>query len=299
MILRRRYRLSAGTHHLPLGERTLLMGIINVTPDSFSQDGLWRGAQDTVVSRAVRLARKMANAGADILDIGGESSRPGAHPITESEELRRTIPVIRAIKAKVDIPISIDSSRPDVVHAALQEGAAIVNDIRGVMPSRKLLRIVRDSQAAIVLMHMRGQPRIMQRRIKYGNLIAEIIAELKNSVEICLESGIKSDKIIIDPGIGFGKTCAHNLEIINRLNEFNCLRQPILIGTSRKSFIGQVLDREVSGRTWGTAASVCLAIANGAHIIRVHDVRQMRDAADITDAIMNCRHKGKRTCSSS
>jgi len=256
------------------------MGIVNVTPDSFSGDG--RRTQ----TAAVRLAKKLIKEGADIIDVGGESSRPGASAISVKEELKRVIPVVKTL-AKNTIPISIDTYKPEVATAALAAGASIVNNIRGTTLNKSLLKIVKKYNAGIILMHMRGTPKTMQKKISYHNLLSDIIGPLRKSIEICLEIGIKSDRIIIDPGIGFGKTAEQNLEIINRLPEFQTLNTPILIGTSRKSFIGKILKQDVHRRLMGTAATVTTGILKGAHIMRVHDVKAIAQTVKVTDAIIN------------
>lgn len=283
---RQKYTLRPRGLSLALGHETRLMGIINVTDDSFSRDGCLAQRGD-FVHRAVNRGRIMARQGADILDIGGESSRPGAIRISAQEEIKRVIPVISSLGKLPHVLISVDTYKPLVAKHALDAGAVIINNIEGAKPNKSLLRVVKRYDAAVVLMHMRGTPRTMQKRIHYTDVVREITAELRNSIEICLEIGIKSDKIIIDPGIGFGKTVADNLEIINRLTEFSKLNCPLLIGTSRKSFIGKILDKEVTARGWGTAASVCASILNGAHIVRVHDVLAMKDVARVTDDIVN------------
>jgi len=260
------------------------MGIINMTPDSFSGDGLYRRIN---LRPALRYARKLISDGADILDIGGESTRPGAQRISVKEEIDRVIPLITRLAKKISVPISIDTYKPEVARRALEAGACIVNNIMGTRCDKSLLRMVRDYKAAIVLMHIKGTPRTMQQNIRYGNLMEELFSSLRKSLENCLESGINSDRIILDPGIGFGKTSDHNLEIINRLDRLKRLNKPLLVGSSRKSFIGKILNKEVHDRLWGSAASVCASILNGAHIVRVHDVRPMKDVALVADAIMN------------
>lgn len=262
------------------------MGIVNVTPDSFSADGQMAKGVDFTAS-AARLASRMLRDGADLIDIGGESSRPGAKPISADEEIRRVAPAIRLIKKRTPISISVDTYKPQVALAALDAGADIINTIRGTTPNDKLLKIIKQYNAGVVLMHMRGTPRTMQQQTRYKNLIAEIITDLRRAAENCLEIGIKSDRIIIDPGIGFAKTAEQNLEILWRLNEFADLNLPILTGTSRKSFIGKILNRDVAGRLEGTLASVCVCALHGAHIVRVHDVKPTRQALQVTDAIMN------------
>ncbi|MCX5680896.1 MAG: dihydropteroate synthase [Candidatus Omnitrophica bacterium] len=262
------------------------MGILNVTPDSFSSDGLLTKL-GTNPRAHLRYGLNLIKQGADILDIGGESTRPGAKPISAKEEIKRVVPVIRLLAQKTNTPISVDTCKPRVAKLALEAGASIVNIIMGTVVTKTMLNIIKDYDAAVILMHMRRTPRTMQKRIHYKNLMKEIIAELKSSVEKCLETGIKSDRIIIDPGIGFCKTTKHNLEIIKRLKQLSILKTPILIGTSRKSFIGSIVNKEPSKRQWGTAATVCASILNGAHIVRVHDVAPMRDVADVTDAIIH------------
>lgn len=263
------------------------MGIVNVTPDSFSRDGCFGGSKG--FRRALALARRHVREGADIIDIGGESTRPGARRIPAREEIARVIPPVRALAKSVKVPISVDTYKPVVAKAVLDAGAGIINNIMGSKPDSGLLKMVRNYNAAVVLMHIRGTPKTMQTRIHYRDLIADIIGTLRKSIETCLEIGIGIDKIIIDPGIGFGKTVRHNLEILNRLDEFQALKRPVLIGPSRKSFIGNVLDRDAGHRLIGTAATVCAGILRGAHIVRVHDVKAVHEAAAMTDAILNAR----------
>lgn len=290
---RKSFLLKAGAHRIALGEKTRIMGILNLTPDSFSLDGcLARGKNDPV--RNAQRALTMILEGADIVDIGGESTRPGAKPISANEEIQRTIPTIKRLKKLTKTPISVDTYKPQVAQAALEAGASIVNDIRGTQPDRKLLRLVEGYKAAVVLMHIQGNSRTMQKNISYRNLMEEIISALEKSIEICLEIGIKSDRIIIDPGIGFGKTVEHNLEIIRRLKELSRLNFPILLGPSRKSFIGEVLKKDVGERLEGTVAAVCAGVMNTAHIVRIHDVAQIRDAVTMMDAILNDRPAYRR-----
>ena len=280
------FLLRAREYSLALGAVTRIMGIINATPDSFSQDGCLT-ARGGGTAAATRKAMAFIRNGADIIDVGGESSRPGASRIRAREEIARVIPVIRTLTQKTTIPVSIDTYKPVVARHALDAGACIVNNIMGTSPDPALLKMIARYDAAVVLMHIRGTPRTMQKHIAYSNLITEIKDSLRKSLEICLEIGIKSDRIIVDPGIGFGKTVEHNLEIINRLDELQSLRCPLLVGTSRKSFIGKVLEKDApKQRIWGTAATVCASILKGAHIIRVHDVKEMADVARMTDAII-------------
>ncbi len=284
--VRKGYRIQARDHTLELGSRTKIMGIINVTPDSFSHDGCLTNRKEGTVA-AIKLALKMVKHGADILDIGGESSRPGAKKISLAEEEARVIPVIKVLANSCKIPISIDTYKTTIAQKALEAGASIVNTIKGCSLDKNFLKVIRNYNAAVVLMHMQGTPKTMQKKIFYQDMITDIKNALKKSIENCLENGIKFNKIIIDPGIGFGKTVEHNLQIINRLNVFHSLNQPVLIGTSRKSFIGKILDKEVPDRLMGTIVSVCLSIAKGAHIVRVHDVKQIKEAAKVADSIIN------------
>lgn len=261
------------------------MGIINMTPDSFSLDGCLKVSKKQ--SSALLQAKRFIKYGADILDIGGESSRPGAKKISITEEKSRVLPVIDALAKSTKIPISIDTYKPAVAKAALDKGATIVNNIMGVKADDKLLKMVRDYKAAIVLMHICGTPQNMQKNIKYDHFINDVLISLKNAIEKCLEIGIKSDRIIIDPGIGFGKTLEHNLQIINQCHQFRKLKQPILIGASRKSFIGKILNQETQQRLIGSITSVCASVMNGAHIVRVHDVKETKQAITLLDAILN------------
>jgi len=263
------------------GSRTYIMGILNVTPYSFSGDGVYHD-----VGKAVDLAMKLVEDGADIIDIGGESTRPGAKPVTIEEEIKRTIPVIKKLSKKIDVPISIDTAKSSLARLALESGASIVNDITGLEYDQKIIGIVREFNAKLIVMHIKGTPLTMQNNPKYGNLIQEIKDKLKAIIEKAVKGGIKEENIIIDPGIGFGKTLEHNLEIINRLSEFKEIGRPILAGPSRKSFIGKIIGADPDKRIFGTAASVAIAIKNGADIIRVHDVKEMKQVAMIADAIL-------------
>ncbi len=279
--IRPHFLLKAGDLRLSLGKQTKIMGVLNLTPDSFSGDGLYKNRGS---KKALTLARKLIREGADILDIGGESTRPGAEKISAKEEITRIKPTVIAL-VKEGVPISVDTYKTDVAKWALDAGVNMINNVKATTASKSFLRMVRNYNAAIVLMHMRGRPKTMQKKIVYKNVLREIIAELRKPLENCLEIGIKSDRIIIDPGIGFGKTLHHNLEILACLSEFQILNQPILVGTSRKSFIGLILNKEPGGRLNGTVASVCAAILNGAHIVRAHDVKAVKEAAMVTDSI--------------
>lgn len=276
------YKLNCNGHILDLGRRTYVMGILNVTPDSFSDGGMYLDPD-----KAVEHAKEMAAHGADIIDIGGESTRPGAEPLSEEEELTRVIPVIERLSKEIDTPISIDTYKSRVAERALQAGACIVNDISGLRFSPDMAKVAADHGAALVIMHIKGTPRDMQKNPVYGDVVREISEYLLEGIEIAVEAGVDREKIVIDPGIGFGKTLEHNLDILNRLGEFKTLGRPILIGPSRKRFIGMALDQgEPEQRIEGTAATIALAIERGANIVRVHDVLQMARVAKMTDAII-------------
>jgi dihydropteroate synthase len=264
-----------------LSAKPLIMGVLNLTPDSFSDGGSYRSIQD-----AVALAEKMAVDGADIIDIGGESTRPGAAPVSARQELERVMPVINELAGRLDVPISIDTWKAEVAAAALTAGAEIVNDISAMTFDPDMAATVAESGAAVVLMHSRGRPAEMQKNTGYSDIVAEIMAFLEERIEVAVAAGIAAERIVVDPGIGFGKSVAGNMEIIRRLREFQSLNRPVLIGTSRKSFIGAALNRDVTGRVFGTAASVAVSMMNGASIFRVHDVMAMRDTVDMVRAIM-------------
>jgi len=270
---------------LDLGGRTRIMGILNVTPDSFSDGGLFSDA-----GKALSHARNLAAAGADIIDIGGESTRPGSEPLAEDEELRRILPLIERLSKELTVPLSVDTYKAAVAERALDAGASIVNDISGLRFSPDMAKVVADHGAAVIIMHIKGTPRNMQENPVYGDVIGEIIAYLEEGIAIAERAGVDRNNTLIDPGIGFGKTLEHNLEILNRLDEFRTLGRPIVLGTSRKKFIGKVLDIPVpEQRDEGTAATVALGIERGASIVRVHDVAHMVRIVRMTDAIVNPR----------
>ncbi len=281
---REKFILELGRHRLNLGRRTHIMGIVNLTPDSFSGDGLYGSCVLRHVSCAVELAEKMVKDGADIIDVGGESSRPGAKPVSAKEELKRVIPAIRAIAKKVRAPISIDTRKPEVARQALDNGAVMVNDITGLRYP-EMIKAVKQNKAAVVIMHMKGNPRDMQVKPEYVSLINEIAGFLQGAIKRAEGAGINPDKIIIDPGIGFGKTLAHNLEILKRLGEFRSLGKPIMVGPSRKSLLGKILKAGPQERVFGTVASCILAAENGAKIVRVHDVKAVAQALKVPDAV--------------
>lgn len=268
-----------GARQYDLTARTHIMGIVNVTPDSFSDGGRYIDADS-----AVRQALRLASEGADFLDIGGESSRPGSVSVSVDEELHRVIPVIKRLRREVDVPISIDTYKASVAEQALDAGAVIVNDISGFHFDERLPSVVARSQASVILMHIRGTPKTMQEDPRYANLIEEISEYLGEGIRRAEDAGI--EQIIVDPGIGFGKRLDHNLEILRRLGEFEPLGYPLLVGPSRKAFIGAILNAPVDDRLEGSAAAVAVAIMHGANIVRVHDVREMKRVAMTVDAIV-------------
>ncbi|MEI6205598.1 MAG: dihydropteroate synthase [Desulfuromonadales bacterium] len=262
-------------------KRPLIMGILNLTPDSFSDGGLFNNP-DCGFEHALMMEAE----GADIIDIGGESTRPGARQISADEELGRIMPVIERLAGRLRCAISVDTWKSGVARAAISAGAEIINDISGFSFDPQMAAVAAECGAAAVLMHTRGRPDVMQRDTGYVDLMSGITEELQNSVSRALEAGIARDRIAIDPGIGFGKSASGNLEILRRLGELKSLGLPILIGTSRKSFIGKILGQaSASERIYGTVATVALCVANGASILRVHDVRAMREAADMAQAV--------------
>jgi dihydropteroate synthase len=262
-------------------DRPLIMGILNVTPDSFSDGGKFLDPH-----RAAERALEMEAEGADIIDIGGESTRPGAPQIPAAEELRRISPVIEQLAGRLSCPISVDTWKGEVARGALAAGAEIINDISGFGFDPEMAAVVAGSGAGVILMHTRGTPDRMQSHTDYEDLLGDVIAGLRFSLDIAVSAGVERERIVIDPGIGFAKDAAANLEILRRLREFSSLGLPLLVGTSRKSFIGKTLGRVTGERMVGTAATVALAVANGADILRVHDVRAMREAADMAYAIV-------------
>jgi dihydropteroate synthase len=280
--------LKIGNKDFELLKRTIVMGILNVTPDSFSDGGKFFSVDD-----AVKQAIRMEKEGADIIDIGGESTRPGSDPISIDVELNRVLPVIEAVKKKVKIPISIDTYKSKVAKEALDLGCSMVNDISALRGDEELVKVVVDYNVPICLMHMKGEPKNMQLNPTYEDVVAEICDFLIERAEFAISSGVREDKIIIDPGLGFGKRTGNgiedNCEILRRLYEFKELGFPILIGTSRKTFIGNICGKgsslPTSARLEGSLAAACIAVANGADIVRVHDVEETRRCVDIIDCI--------------
>ena len=268
--------------------RTLIMGVLNVTPDSFSDGGSF-----VAVNTAVEHARRMAEAGADIIDVGGESTRPGATPVSAEEELRRVVPVIERLQ---DLVVSVDTTKSVVAEKSLAAGARIVNDISALRFDPGMADVVRDVGAGVVLMHMQGTPQTMQRDPRYDDIVAEVRSFLAERIAFAVSQGLKKSQIAVDPGIGFGKTVEHNLQVLARLGEFGSLDCPVVVGTSRKSFLGKVLAAtggrragEADARLWGTAATVAWAVAQGAHVMRVHDVAEMSDVVRMVEAIRQAR----------
>ncbi|HDR04233.1 MAG TPA: dihydropteroate synthase [Candidatus Marinimicrobia bacterium] len=269
---------AAREHRFSL-KRPIIMGILNVTPDSFSDGGKYNQ-----VGAAVARAKAMIQEGADIIDIGGESSRPGSSPVSSSEELKRVIPALKALSNELEC-ISIDTVKPEVAEAALDIGAAIINDISGLRQAPEMADIAAKYKAGYILMHIQGTPRTMQLNPQYGNLLDEILLWLKESVHTALQSGLKRENLVVDPGIGFGKTVAHNLFLIQQMQAFRSLGTAVMLGASRKSFIQKLSAAEVDRRLGGSIAALLSAWRNGAHIFRVHDVFESRQALQIAHAI--------------
>ena len=261
-------------------DRPLVMGIVNVTPDSF-----YDGGHYTLPEQAVAHALELIEQGADLLDIGAESTRPGASPVSQEDELVRLIPVIAELARRVTVPISVDTSKAAVAESALSAGACMVNDVSALRWDPAMASVVARSGAAVVLMHMQGTPHTMQNAPQYDDVVEEVVSFLSGRIRVAEAAGIPRTHIILDPGIGFGKLLTHNLELINRLSEVTKLNCPVLVGPSRKAFIGQLTDRQVEHREWGTAAAVALAVDRGAAILRVHDVAMMADVVKVAAAM--------------
>jgi dihydropteroate synthase len=289
MFRRKRFRLQLPSRTLILGERTLIMGVLNITPDSFSDGGAYLDS-----SAAIARGLQIEGDGADILDVGGESTRPGAAPVSTEEELRRILPVIEVLHGKLRIPISVDTRNADVAKAAVDAGAEIINDVSGLRADPRLGEVARKSRAAVILMHMRGTPQTMQRGPFARNVVRDVLSGLRDSLARAKRAGIPRTRILLDPGIGFGKKHEQNFEILARLPEFARLGCPLVIGTSRKAFLGKALAKlgqpaaPVDERLLGTAATVAASILGGAHVVRVHDVAEMARVARIADSIADC-----------
>lgn len=266
---------------IDLEEKVVVMGVLNLTPDSF-----YDGGRYTREAQALRRVEEMIGEGADIIDVGGESVRPGAEPISLDEELSRVIPVIEKVRRLFPITISIDTYKAEVARQAIEKGAEMVNDISGLRFDPDLRKIVAGYGVPLILMHIKGTPKNMQDNPRYHSLMEEIISYLRKSIKLAEESGVDPARIIVDPGIGFGKTTAHNLEILRRLEELKSLGKPILVSLSRKSFIGNVLGLPQEERLEGGLAATCMAVSGGARIVRTHDVKPTRRAVDMVQAIL-------------
>lgn len=289
MPSRKRYQLIWNDHALHLGERTRIMGVLNVTPDSFSDGGRFADTDVAIVQ-----GEMLVEQGADILDIGGESTRPFADSVPEEDEIRRVGPVIEALAGRITVPISVDTTKAAVARRALDLGASIINDVSALRMDAEMASLAASRNVPVVLMHMLGTPRTMQRNPVYDDVVEEVHAFLEDALRRATEAGIARDRIIVDPGIGFGKTLPHNLELIRRADRFRSLDAPILLGPSRKAFIRTLLKEELQQEIRadmpavgdGTLAAVCAAALNGAHLVRVHDVAGARAALTIIDALL-------------
>lgn len=290
MALRRKtFRLKLPSRTLVLGERTLVMGVLNVTPDSFSD-----GGQFLDPATAIEQALAMESSGADMLDIGGESTRPGSEEVHSSEELDRILPVLEGLHGRLKIPISVDTRRAAVAELALRAGVEIINDVSGLKNDPRIAEVAAQQRVPLILMHMRGKPSTMQRAGFARDVLRDVTQGLRKSISIARKAGAAKSQIILDPGIGFGKSFAQNYELLEKLPQFAKLGHPLLVGTSRKGFLGATLAREGQSappedRIWGTAATVTAAILNGAHIVRVHDVLEMAQVARVSDCLANPR----------
>jgi len=283
MFRRKRFRLKLPSRTLVLGERTLVMGVLNVTPDSFSDGGQYFDTEEAV-ARAFAIER----AGADILDIGGESTRPGSEGTPAEEELRRILPVLKELRGHIRIPISVDTSKAEVAEAAINAGAEILNDVTALRAGPRLAEIARRRKVPLILMHMRGEPRTMQKKPFARDVLRDVTTALRRAIATARRAGVAKSQIVLDPGIGFGKSAEQNFELLARLTEFARLSFPLMIGTSRKGFIGKALGGVAeTDRMWGTAATVTASILAGAHIVRVHDVAEMVQVARVTDAVLS------------
>jgi dihydropteroate synthase len=261
-------------------DRPLIMGIVNVTADSFYDGGRYARPE-----QAVAHALELVEQGADILDIGAESTRPGANPVNEQDELARVIPVVTELARQVTVPISVDTTKSRVAQLALDAGASIINDVSALRFDAQMATVIARSGAGLILMHMQGTPQTMQQAPHYESVVVEVVHFLDERMQVAMEAGIAKINIVLDPGIGFGKLLVHNLDLLNQLSSFAMLNRPLLVGLSRKAFIGQIVDRTVEHREWGTAAAVALAVDRGAQILRVHDVEMMADVVQIAAAL--------------
>ena len=295
MIRRKIYRLNLKPRTLMLGERTLVMGVLNVTPDSFSDGGKFFRVED-----AVNAALAMEQAGADILDIGAESTRPGSTGISGEEELERLLPVLQGLRDRLKIPISIDTRKSRVAELVIGAGAEMLNDISGLKSDPKIADVAAQHGVPLILMHMRGTPRTMQRKPWAKDVVADVSRGLRESVAVARRARVRKTQIILDPGIGFGKSFAQNYELLSKLPELARLGYPLLVGTSRKGFLGATLARcgkplPPEQRIWGTAATVAASILLGAHIVRVHDVEEMAQVVRVTDSVLHPERRPKNS----
>jgi dihydropteroate synthase len=278
------YTLQCGSRRLELGRRTLVMGVLNVTPDSFADGGRFFDRD-----RAIEHGLTMAREGADIIDVGGESTRPFSEPVPADEEMERVLPVIESLAGEVDVPVSIDTTKAEVARAALAAGAGMLNDVSALRFDREMAAVAAESGAPLVVMHMKGTPGDMQKDPHYDDLIGEILAFLEKVVQEAVQAGVRREQILIDPGIGFGKTFDHNLQLIRDLDRLSAVGRPLVIGCSRKAFIGHILGKEADDRDPGTMAAAAAAVMNGAHVVRVHNVAMAVDAVRIVDAVKRGR----------
>jgi len=292
MLKRREFRLRLPSGVLALGERTLVMGVLNVTPDSFSDGGKFLDAQ-----RAIEHALEIERAGADLLDIGGESTRPGSTGTAEETELARILPVVEGLRGVLKIPISVDTRKAAVAEAAIRAGAQVINDVSGLRSDLRIAEVAQRRGVPLILMHMRGEPETMQKKLFARDVMKDVMQGLRASITKARKAGIAKSQIVIDPGIGFGKSFEQNYELLRKLHEFARLGYPLLVGTSRKGFLGATLVRDgksapAEDRLWATAATVTASILGGAHIVRVHDVAEMAQVAGVADCLLdaaNCR----------
>lgn len=279
--------LHCGVHRLVLGRRTLVMGVLNLTPDSFSD-----GNQFSTISNALAHAEGMMADGADIIDIGGESTRPGAQYISEEEELVRIRPLLKVLGRQARVPLSIDTRKAAVAKVALDLGACIVNDVSALQDDPEMVRVVRDAGAAVILMHRQGHSATMQQNPRYGQVIWDVLEFLRERARFAEEAGIAPDRIVVDPGIGFGKTQADNLKLLAHIPQFFALGYPVLIGASRKAFLGELTGKSVQDREMGHAAVVATAVWQGAHVVRGHDVKAMHDVVTVAQALRRAHEAG-------
>jgi dihydropteroate synthase len=280
MVLRNTYELKCDRFRLSVGKKTAIMGVLNITPDSFSDGGLFF-QRDKAIARGEAQAAQ----GADLLDIGGESTRPFSDPISTQEEIQRIVPVIRELGKRISIPLSVDTYKAEVAKAALDAGAALVNDISALSFDSDLAKVIAEYRVPVILMHMQGTPRDMQVNPQYKNLLEDIYQFFVERIALAQSQGISRDHILLDPGIGFGKTFSQNLTLIKRLDYFQNLNQPLVLGTSRKAFIGKITGQEPLSRDWGTAATLAIGAWQGAHMVRVHNVAAAKQVMAVADAL--------------